>query len=51
MSWDFSTGEHWHHRLTGTEAYIRQTFVEPGFTGPFTVFNQFNTAGFEEQSS
>jgi outer membrane cobalamin receptor len=48
LSWNFSTGEHWQHHLAGTEAYTRQFFAVPGIPN---IFNQFNRAGFEEQSS
>ena len=37
IAWDGSTGEHWQHRLTGTETYIRQVFDNPlgdYFTSP-----------------
>lgn len=37
LSWDGSTGEHWQHRLTATETYIRQIFDNPlsdFFTSP-----------------
>jgi outer membrane cobalamin receptor len=48
LSWDFSLGDHWQQHFAGTEAYIRQTFAEP--PGP-NVFDQYNVAGFEEQTS
>jgi outer membrane cobalamin receptor len=62
LSAEFATGEHWRHRLAGNEAYNRQLFDNPisdfCFTSapffcdfPFTARNQFNRAGFAEQSS
>lgn len=48
LSWDFSFADHWQQHFAGTEAYIRQTFTEPPFSN---VFNQYNIAGFEEQTS
>ncbi len=62
LSWEFSTGAHWRHRLAGTEAYSRQLFANPKsdfcFTTPpflcdfpFIARNQFNRAGFAGQSS
>jgi vitamin B12 transporter len=29
LSWDFSTGSHWRHHLSGGESYIRQLFDNP----------------------
>jgi vitamin B12 transporter len=62
LNWQFQTGARWHHTLAGTETYLRQLFDNPGsefcFSAPpficdfpFTVRNQFNRAGFSEQSS
>jgi len=62
LSWEFTTSAHWRHRLAGTESYNRQLFADPKsdfcFTDPpflcdfpFIVRNQFNRAGFAEQSS
>lgn len=48
LGWDFTTGAHWQHRLVGTESYFRQFNTD---TGVFTDINQFNRAGFEEQST
>ena len=48
LGWDFTTGAHWQHRLSGTESYFRQFNTD---TGVFTDINQFNRAGFEEQST
>jgi outer membrane cobalamin receptor len=48
LSWDFSFADHWQQHFAGTEAYIRQTFAEP--PGP-NVFDEYNRAGFEEQTS
>lgn len=47
-TWDFSLGSHWQQHLAGSEAYIRQLFSEPPFGN---VFDQYNRAGFEEQTS
>jgi len=48
LSWDFSLGDHWQQHVAGSEAYIRQTFAEPPFAN---VFDEYNRAGFEEQTS
>ncbi len=48
LAWDFAAGEHWRHRLAGTESYNHQIFADPD---DFHVLNQFNRAGLEEQSS
>jgi outer membrane cobalamin receptor len=48
LSWDFALGDHWQQHFAGTEAYIRQLFVEPPSDN---VFDQYNVAGFEEQTS
>jgi len=29
LGWEFQTGTSWHHRLSGTETYIRQVFSNP----------------------
>jgi len=48
LTWDFSLGDHWQQHVAGSEAYIRQTFAEPPFAN---VFDEYNRAGFEEQTS
>jgi vitamin B12 transporter len=48
LSWDFSTGEHWQHHIAGTESYFHQLAAD---VGVYTDVNQFNRAGFEEQST
>jgi outer membrane cobalamin receptor len=48
LGWDFTTGAHWQHRLSGTESYFHQLAAD---VGVFTDINQFNRAGFEEQST
>jgi outer membrane cobalamin receptor len=48
LGWDFDTGSHWHHHLDGIESYIHQLFADLPF---FTVRNEFNRAGLDEQSS
>ena len=62
LSWEFSTGAHWRHRLAGNESYERQLFANPTsdfcFSDPpflcdfpFIARNRFNRSGFTEQSS
>jgi len=62
LRWDFETSPRWRHTLAGTETYIRQLFDNPAsdFCSfdppflcdfPFTVRNQYNRAGFRQQSS
>jgi outer membrane cobalamin receptor len=48
LSWDFTTGPHWQHHFAGTESYFHQNTTD---IGVFTDINQFNRAGFEEQST
>ncbi len=47
LAWDFSTGEHWTHRLEAIDSYIRQSIFNPGFD----TFNRFYRTGFDEQST
>jgi vitamin B12 transporter len=49
LAWLFDTGEHWQHRLAGTESRIVDTNFIPGFGPPF--IDQYNRAGFDEQSN
>ena len=49
LAWLFDTGEHWQHRLAGTESRIVDTNFIPGF-GPAFI-DQYNVAGFNEQSN
>ena len=62
LAWDFTTGDHWHHHLAGTESYTHELFANPGSEFcfpppsficdfPFTTRNEFNRAGFVGQSS
>ncbi len=48
LSWDFRTGPHWVHRLSGHENRTLDTNANPPF---FTFVDQFNRAGLQEQSS
>lgn len=50
LGWDFSTGSHWQHHVAGTESYDRR-LDENGFCFPGNVLEEFNRAGFEEQST
>ena len=49
LAWLFDTGEHWQHRLAGTESRIVDTNFIPEFGPPFV--DQYNVAGFNEQSN
>ena len=49
LVWDFSTGDHWEHRLMATDAYIRQSVDDVAFD--FSELNRFYRTGFEEQST
>ncbi len=62
LSWEFTTGARWRHRVSGTESYARQLFDNPASDFcfatppficdfPFTSRNQLNRAGFAQQSS
>jgi vitamin B12 transporter len=49
--WDFSTGKHWHHEISGGESYTRQLSVDPQSTfDPLSLF-QYNRANFSAQTS
>lgn len=47
LSWDFRTGSHWQHTISGHENRTVDTNANPPF---FTSTDQFNRAGFREQS-
>jgi len=44
---DFATGSRWHHQLSGTEMYFRESNFDPFFPS----FYQYNRAGFAAQST
>ncbi len=48
LTWDFRTGPHWVHRLSGHENRTLDTNANPPF---FTSTDQFNRAGLQEQST
>ncbi|MGB2898251.1 MAG: TonB-dependent receptor [Candidatus Acidiferrum sp.] len=48
LSWDFRTGSHWNHRISGHENRTLDTNGNPPF---FTSIDQFNRAGLQEQST
>ncbi|HEV1994454.1 MAG TPA: TonB-dependent receptor [Candidatus Acidoferrum sp.] len=48
LSWEFRTGSHWVHRLSGYENRTLDTNANPPF---FTSIDQFNRAGLQEQST
>ncbi len=48
LSWDFRTGSHWAHRISGHENRTLDTNANPPF---FTSVDQFNRAGLQEQST
>ena len=48
LSWDFRTGSHWTHRISGHENRALDTNANPPF---FTSIDQFNRAGLQEQST
>jgi vitamin B12 transporter len=49
LTWSFSTGSHWTHRLTGMESRVLDTNAFPDFS--FFATDQFNRSGFLEQST
>jgi vitamin B12 transporter len=49
LSWSFSTGSHWTHRLWGMESRVLDTNAFPDFS--FFGTDQFNRSGFLEQST
>lgn len=48
LSWEFRTGSHWVHRISGHENRTLDTNANPPF---FTSIDQFNRAGLQEQST
>ena len=48
LAWNFRTGAHWQHTLSGHENRTLDTNANPPF---FTSTDQFNRAGFREQST
>jgi vitamin B12 transporter len=48
LAWNFHTGAHWEHRLSGSESRTLDTNADPASYGSYT--DQFNRAGFQEQS-
>jgi vitamin B12 transporter len=48
LAWDFHTGAHWQHTLSGHENRTLDTNANPPF---FTSTDQFNRAGLREQST
>lgn len=44
---DFTTGSRWHHQLSGTETYFRESNYDPFFP----TFYQYNRAGFGAQTT
>jgi len=48
LGWDFRTGSHWTHRISGHENRTLDTNAHPPF---FTSIDQFNRAGLQEQST
>ncbi len=54
LSWRFSTGEHWQHQLSGWDSRIVDTnFIpaSPGSGPAYAYIDQYNVAGFNEQSN
>ena len=49
LTWSFSTGSHWTHRLSGMESRILDTNAFPDFS--FFAADQFNRSGLLEQST
>jgi vitamin B12 transporter len=49
MTWSFSTGSHWTHRLSGLESRILDTNALPDFS--FFATDQFNRSGLLAQST
>jgi len=48
LAWDFRTGSHWQHTVSGSENRTLDTNANPPF---FTATDQFNRTGFREQST
>ncbi|MGB6876026.1 MAG: TonB-dependent receptor [Candidatus Acidiferrales bacterium] len=48
LSWDFSTGAHWQHHLAATDSYFDDFIID---VPVFTETDEFNRAGFDEQST
>jgi outer membrane cobalamin receptor len=48
LTWDFHTGPHWEHRVSATENRTLDTNANPPY---YTAIDQYNRAGFQEQST
>lgn len=51
LAWLFNTGDHWQHRLSGWDSRIVDTNFIPSPGQPFQYVDQYNRAGFNEQSN
>jgi outer membrane cobalamin receptor len=49
VTWDFKTGDHWEHTLSGYDSRLGDTEVSPAFDS--TSINKFNRAGLDGQST
>jgi vitamin B12 transporter len=49
--WDFATGSHWRHELSGTESYTRQHNFATAPDFPFDALLKFNRSSFAAQST
>ena len=53
--WDFVTGKHWHHAVSGAESYSREFIANPVQSFPadftFTLRNRYNRASVNAQTS
>jgi vitamin B12 transporter len=49
--WDFATGSHWRHEVSGTESYTRQDSFATAPDFPFDALLKFNRSGFAAQST
>lgn len=48
FTWDAQIGDHWHHHLGIRESYLGETYADLPI---YSTRNEYNRAGFEEQSS
>jgi len=48
LSWNFKTGSHWQHRISGTESRTADTSIDPPYSPYIDLFNR---ASLQEQST
>jgi outer membrane cobalamin receptor len=50
LNWTFTTGDHWHHEISGYESRYWNLYSTPQFGG-YSTITEYNRAGLDAQSS